>query len=59
MRFLVSHDVLYRIAVDAPNEKEAAALADAIPYDQWESSAVTREDVVPLEESPVNPQAGG
>ena len=27
--------------------------------DLWDSSTTTREDVVPLEESPLNPMAGG
>ncbi len=59
MRYLVSHEVLYRTTVEAANEKEAAALAEDVPYDEWDSSTLTREDVVPLEESPLNPQAGG
>ena len=59
MKYLVSHEVLYRTTVEAANEKEAAALAEDVPYDEWDSSTLTREDVVPLEESPLNPQAGG
>ena len=59
MKYLVSHEVLYRTTVEAANEKEAAALAEVVPYDEWDSSTLTREDVVPLEESPLNPQAGG
>ena len=59
MRYLVSHEVLYRTTVEAANEKEAAALAEDVPNDEWDSSTLTREDVVPLEESPLNPQAGG
>ena len=59
MKYLVSHEVLFRTTVEAANEKEAAALAEELPYEEWESTALTREDVVPLAESPVNPQAGG
>ena len=59
MRFLVSHEVLYRTTVEAANEKEAALAAEEMPYDEWDSSTLTREDTVPIEESPVNPQAGG
>ena len=59
MKYLVSHEVLYRTTVEAANEKEAAALAEDVPYDEWDSSTLTREDVVPIEESPLNPQAGG
>ena len=42
--------------VEAANEAEAAKLAEAKPYDQWDHSYLVMEDVVPLEESPVNPQ---
>ena len=59
MRFLVSHEVLYRTTVEASNEKEAADAAEDLPYEEWDSSTVTREDVVPIEESPLNPMAGG
>ena len=59
MRFLVSHEVLYRTTVEAANEKEAALAAEELPYEDWDSSTLTREDTVPMEESPVNPQAGG
>jgi hypothetical protein len=59
VKFLVSHEVLYRTTVEAPNEKEAALAAENLAYDEWDRSVITREDVVPMEESPVNPQAGG
>ena len=59
MRFLVSHEILYRTTVEASNEKEAADAAEELPYEEWNSSTLTREDIVPLEESPINPQAGG
>ena len=59
MRFLVSHEVLYRTTVEASNEKEAADAAEEFPYEEWNSSTLTREDIVPLEESPLNPMAGG
>lgn len=59
MKFLVSHEVLYRTTVEASNEKEAADAAEELPYEEWDTNTVTREDIVPLEESPINPQAGG
>ena len=59
MQFLVSHEVLYRTTIEASSEKEAAALAEDLPYDEWTASTLTREDIVPLEESPLNPMAGG
>lgn len=59
MKFRVSHEVLFVTEVDAANQKEAAAIAEETPYEDWERSIVTREDVVPIEESPLNPQAGG
>lgn len=59
MKFLVSHEVLYRTTVEASNEKEAADAAEALPYEEWDRNTLTREDIVPLEESPVNPMAGG
>ena len=59
MRFLVSHEVLYRTTVEASNEKEAADAAEEFPYEEWNSSTLTREDIVPMEESPLNPMAGG
>ena len=59
MRFLVSHEILYRTTVEASNEKEAADAAEELPYEEWNSNTLTREDIVPLEESPINPQAGG
>lgn len=59
MKFLVSHEVLYRTTIEAANEKEAASAADELPRSEWDYAVITREDVIPLEESPVNPQAGG
>ena len=59
MKFLVSHEVLYRTTVEASNEKEAAHAAEELPYEEWNSNTLTREDIVPLEESPLNPMAGG
>jgi hypothetical protein len=59
LKFRVSHEVLYVTEVEAANQKEAAEIADETPYEDWERSVVTREDVVPIEESPLNPHAGG
>ena len=42
-------------ATGRANEKDD----DDIPYDEWNSSTLTREDIVPLEELPLNPMAGG
>ena len=59
MKFRVSHEVLFVTVVEAANQKDAAAIAEETPYEDWERGVVTREDVVPIEESPVNPHAGG
>ena len=59
MRYLVSHEVLFRTTVEAANEREAALLAEQLPYEEWDASTLTREETTPLGESPVNPQAGG
>ncbi|MEX2598535.1 MAG: hypothetical protein WD533_02655 [Dehalococcoidia bacterium] len=59
MKFRVSHEVLFVTVVDAANQKEAEAAVEDIPYMDWEACTVTREDVVPIEESPLNPHAGG
>ncbi|MEX2430307.1 MAG: hypothetical protein WD645_00125 [Dehalococcoidia bacterium] len=59
MKFRVSHEVLFVTEIEAANQKEAAAMAEEVPYDNWGRSIVTREDVVPIEESPLNPHAGG
>ena len=56
MQFRVGHEVRFQMIVEAANEAEAAKLAEAKPYDQWDHSYLVLEDVVPLEESPVNPQ---
>ena len=55
MRYLVTQEVLYRISVDARNEKEALELAEQIPYLEWDNEILTREEIVPTEESPINP----
>jgi hypothetical protein len=59
LKFRVSHEVLFVTEIDAANQKEAEAAAEEIPYEQWGSAVVTREDVIPIEESPINPHAGG
>ena len=57
MRFRVGHEIRYQLIVEAANEREAASLAESKPYTEWDHSYLVMEDVIPLEESPVNPQA--
>ena len=57
MQFRVTHEVLFELTVEAPSTKEAEAKAAKTPYRKWLQKYVVREDCVPLEESPVNPQA--
>ena len=59
MKFRVSHEVLFTAEVEAANQKEAAVIAEKRAYESWDRSVVTREEVVPIEESPINPHAGG
>ena len=55
MKYLVTHEILYRLTVDARNEKEAIDLAENVPYLKWDNEILIREDIVPLGESPINP----
>ncbi|MBI68017.1 MAG: hypothetical protein CL777_04645 [Chloroflexi bacterium] len=55
MEYLVTHEILYRLTVDARNEKEAIDLAENVPYLEWDNEILIREEVVPLGESPINP----
>ena len=57
MQFRVGHEVRFQIIVEAANEKEAAKIAEQLPYEQWNHSYIVSEDVIPIEESPVNPMA--
>ena len=57
MRYRVGHEVRFQTIVEAASEREAAERAEELPYAEWDHSYVVMEDVVPLEESPVNPQA--
>ena len=59
MQFRVGHEVRYEIIVEAANAAEAAKLAEETPYGEWHHSYVTGEDCIPMDESPVNPNAGG
>ena len=59
MEFRVSHEVRFEIAIEAPSQKEAEAVASDTPYEEWEQKYVVREDCIAVAESPVNPQAGG
>ena len=59
MEFRISHEVRFDIAIEASSQKEAEAVASDIPYEEWEQKYVVREDCIAVEESPVNPQAGG
>ncbi|MQF87105.1 MAG: hypothetical protein FI734_06600 [SAR202 cluster bacterium] len=58
MRYLVTQEILYRVTVDARNEKEALECAEEIPYQEWDNEILTREEIVPMEESPINPNPG-
>ena len=57
MQFRVGHEVRFQIIVEASNDKEAARIAEELPYEQWDHHYIVSEDVFPMEESPVNPQA--
>jgi hypothetical protein len=57
MQFRVGHEVRFQIIVEAANEAEAEKLAAEVPYEQWHHSYIVMEDCVPMDESPVNPQA--
>ena len=57
MKFRVGHEVRFEIIVEATNAKEAERAAEETPYERWDHRYITSEEVVPLEESPVNPQA--
>ena len=59
MRFRVGHDVRYEIEVEAVSASEAEALAEAAPYEEWVQRYVSNEDVLALDESPINPEASG
>jgi hypothetical protein len=57
MQFRVGHEVRYQTIIEASTGKEAAAKAETIAYDRWDHTYLVMEDVVPLDESPVNPHA--
>ncbi len=59
MRFRVGHDVRYEIEVEAVSASEAGALADATPYEKWVQRYVSNEDVLAIDESPINPNSSG
>lgn len=57
MQFRIGHEVRFQIIIEATSGVEAEKLATDIPYSEWPHSYVVMEDCIPLEESPVNPQA--
>ena len=57
MKFRVGHEVRFEIIVEAASPREAEEKAAAIPYEAWMNRYVTNEEVIAVEESPVNPQA--
>jgi hypothetical protein len=57
MKFRVGHEVRHEIIVEAANSNEAQEMAAHIPYPDWDHQYVTIEDCIPIDESPVNPQA--
>jgi hypothetical protein len=57
MQFRVGHEVRYEVILEAANAAEAGRMAEQMPYEEWHHNYVTSEDVIPMEESPVNPHA--
>ena len=57
MQFRVGHEVRFEVIIEAANEKEATKIAEGIPYTDWSHSYSISEDVIAVEESPVNPMA--
>ena len=54
---MVGHEVPHEIIIEAANSNEAQEIAAHIPYPDWDHQYVTIEDCIPIDESPVNPQA--
>jgi hypothetical protein len=59
VKFFVIHEARFELLIEAASEKEAERLVASIPYERWDRSVTVREEYVPVEESPVNPRAGG
>jgi hypothetical protein len=59
MKFVVIHEARIEMVVEAASEREAEEIAAGKPYAEWDRTVVVREECVPLEESPLNPHAGG
>ncbi|MBM3946477.1 MAG: hypothetical protein FJ315_03630 [SAR202 cluster bacterium] len=59
MRFVVIHETRFEVVVEAASEQEAERVVASIPYDRWDRAVTVREECVPIEESPINPRAGG
>jgi hypothetical protein len=57
MQFRVGHEVRYEVILEAANAAEAGRMAEQLPYEEWHHNYVTSEDVIPMDESPVNPSA--
>lgn len=59
MKFFVVHEARFEMVVEAASEKDAERMATSIPYERWDRAVTVREEYVPIEESPINPLAGG
>jgi hypothetical protein len=57
MQFRIGHEVRFEVVIEAANEKEAVRIAEEIPYKDWTHNYTISEDVLAIEESPVNPMA--
>ncbi len=55
MQFRVGHEVRYEVILEAANAAEAGRKAEQLPYEEWHHNYVTSEDIIPMDESPVNP----
>ena len=57
MQFRVGHEVRYEVLLDATNAAEAERMAEQMPYEEWHHNYLTSQDVIAIDESPVNPSA--
>ena len=59
MKFLVIHEARFEMSIEAESERDAERRVSKIPYEQWDHAVTIREEYIPVEEDPRNPQAGG
>ncbi|MSP78519.1 MAG: hypothetical protein EXR67_03035 [Dehalococcoidia bacterium] len=59
MKFLVIHETRFELVLEAASERDAERRAADTPYDQWDRALTVREEIIPIEEDPRNPHAGG